>query len=218
MLFALRQPATLLGLVLGFAVGCLLRVVAQRLAVGGRRSLHLVTSPRSWLDPFGTVAAALSGVGWAPRPELARGRPRQVWVIVAIAVGVHALLATAGIAGYLAAGGSRLALPLTSTVSVLHGSQVFATTFAERVALGFGVVNLACGLLALVPIPPLELGVALWSTLPRSPSSRRLAYHVLEEQWGIGVLLVLLLIPLAGEQPALLQLVGALGDRILSAL
>lgn len=217
MLFALRQPATLLGLVLGFAVGCFLRVAAQRLAVGGRRSLTSVTAPRSWLDPFGVVAALLAGIGWSPRPELARGRPRQVWSMVVIAVAVHAVLAAVGLAAYLAAGGLRLTLPFTSTVAVLHGSQVFATTFAQRVALAFGIENLGCGLLALVPIPPLELGVALWSTLPRSAGSRRLAFHVLEEQWGIGLLLVLLLIPLAGEQPALLQLVGAAGDHILNA-
>jgi hypothetical protein len=58
----------------------------------------------------------------------------------------------------------------------------------------------------------------LWSTLPRSPGARRMAYRVLEEQWGIVVLLVLLLLPLAGEQPALLQIVGGIADRIVHAL
>jgi hypothetical protein len=218
MLFALRQPATLLGLVLGFAVGCFLRVAAQQLYVGGTRSARLATAPRSWLDPFGMVAALLAGIGWSPRPILRHGKPQQVWAMVVIAIVVHAVLAAAGLAAYVAAGGQRLTLPFTSTLAVLHGSQILAHTFTQRVAIGFGVENLGCGLLALVPIPPMELGVALWSTLPRSAGTQRMAYRVLEEQWGIGIMLVLLLLPLAGEQPALLQVVGNLGDRILQQL
>jgi hypothetical protein len=216
MLFALRQPATLLGLVLGFAVGCFLRAAAQQLFVGGRRSMQSVTAWRSWLDPFGLVGALLAGVGWSPRPVLRHGKPRQVWAMVIIAVLVHGLLAAIGLAAYLGAGGVRAALPFASTIAVLHGTQIIAASFAQRAALGFGIENLACGLLCLVPIPPLELGVALWSTLPRSAGSRRMAYRVLEEQWGVGLLLVLLVIPLAGEQPALLQLVGGVGNRILN--
>lgn len=218
MLFALRQPATLLGLVLGLAVGCYLRVVVQQLYVGGRRSVPSVTAARSWLDPFGMVAALLAGIGWSPRPVLGHGKPRQAWVVVVITVVVHGVLAAAGLAAYLAAGGLRVTLPFASTVAVLHGSQIVTTSFSQRVALGFGIENLACGLLALVPIPPMDLGVALWSALPRSAGSRRMAYRVLEEQWGIAILLVLLLLPLAGEQPVLLQLVGSIGDRILNAI
>jgi hypothetical protein len=217
-LFALRQPATLLGLVLGYAAGCFLRVVAQRLVVGGRGALRSVTAPQSWLDPFGLVAVLLSGLGWTPRPVLRHGRPRQAWWMVLVTLVVHGALAAVGLAGYVAAGGAQQLLPFVSTISVLHGSQIIAGTGLERIALGFGVINLGCGLLSLVPIPPLELGVALWSTLPRSPSARRLAYRVLEEQWGIAVILLLLLLPLAGEQPLLLQLVATFSDRILSAL
>jgi hypothetical protein len=218
MLFALRQPATLLGLVLGFVVGCFLRVVAQRAAIGGRRSLQSVTAPLSWLDPFGMVGALLAGIGWSPRPVLTHGKPRQVWTMVFIAVGVHGILAAIGLAAFHAAGGLPLSLPFAPTISVLHGTQILATSSAQRVALGFGIENLGCGLLALVPIPPLELGVALWSALPKSPGARRIAYRALEEQWGIVVILVLLLIPLGGEQPALLQLVGTVADRIVHAL
>jgi hypothetical protein len=223
MLFALRQPATLLGLVLGFGAGCYLRATLQRAFTGGSRStrrgrLRLVQPAQSWLDPYGTVGALLAGIGWSPRQVLSRGKPRQLWGMVAIAVVVHGALAAVGIAGYLGAGGVKLAFPYVSSIGVWHGSQIVAASFAQRVALGFGIENLGCGLLALVPIPPLELGVALWSTLPRSPGARRMAYRVLEEQWGIVVLLVLLLIPLGGEQPALLQLVGSVADRIVHAL
>jgi hypothetical protein len=134
-----------------------------------------------------------------------------------VAVAVHAALAAIGLAAYIAAGGLRALLPFASTISILHGSQLLATTVTQRVALAFGIVNLGCALLVLVPIPPLELGVALWSTLPRSPGARRLAYRVLEEAWGTVVLLMLLVIPLGGAQPLLLQLIGSIADRILHA-
>jgi hypothetical protein len=218
MLFALRQPATLLGLVLGFAAGCFLRVTIQQLCIGGRRAARLNSAPRSWIDPFGMVAALLAGIGWSPRPVLTRGKPRQVWTMVLVAVLVHGALAAAGLAAYLGAGGVKLAFPFVSTISILHGSQFVASSVIQRAALAFGIENLGCGLLALVPIPPLELGVALWSTLPKSAGSRQLAYRALEEQWGIVILLVLLLIPLASEQPLLLQLIGSIADRIVHAL
>jgi hypothetical protein len=216
MLFALRQPATLLGLVLGLAVGCFARVALQQLVVGGRRSMRSATTVRGWLDPFGLVAALLAGIGWSPRPVLRHGKPGQAWAMVVIAVVVHGVLFAAGLAAYNAAGGLRAALPFAGTIATLHGTQVIATSFGQRVALGFAVENLGCGLLALAPIPPLELGVALWARLPRSPASRRAAYRVLEEQWGVAILLVLLLLPLVGEEPALLALVATIGDHILN--
>jgi hypothetical protein len=219
MLFALRQPATLLGLVLGFAVGCILRTSLQQAFVGGLRSARRTAKePQLWIDPFGLVGALIGGVGWSPRPTVSRFKPRQVWVMVVVAVGVHAALTAAGLAAYLGAGGTHLLFTFSSSVSVMHGTQLFATTFLQKVALGFAIENLGCGLLALVPIPPLELGVALWSTLPKSASARRMAYRVLEEQWGVAILLVLLIVPLAGESPALLQLVGSVADRIVNAL
>lgn len=217
MLFALRQPAILLGLVLGFTAGCILRAGLQQAVSGGLRSTQRSLSPRSWLDPYGAVGAVLAGVGWSPRPTVSRFTPRQVWTMVVAAVAAHAALAAAGLATYVAVGGSRAAFPLISAVQVLHGSQ-FPPDAAQKIALGFGIENLGCGLLALVPIPPLELGVALWSTLPKAAGARRMAYHLLEEQWGIAVVLVLLLLPLAGQQPALLQLVGDISDHLLSAL
>ncbi|HTR68660.1 MAG TPA: hypothetical protein VMH41_00345 [Mycobacteriales bacterium] len=215
----------MLGLVLGFAAGCWLRATAQNLvkprlrSVGGRGRFDHALAPASWLDPFGSVAAVLAGVGWSPRPEITgRDRTRSLWLVVVIAVLAHAVLTAVGLTAYVGLGGSRALLQYVPTLGVLHGSQVVVTSNAQRIALGFGVINLACGLLVLLPLPPLELGVALWSILPRSAGARRLAYRLLEEQWSIVAVLVLLLLPLAGEQPALLQLVGGLGDRILSAI
>ena len=56
---------------------------------------------------------------------------------------------------------------------VLHGTFDVGRTAARDIALGFALVNLACGVLALIPIPPLEMGVIVWSRIPRTPGPRR---------------------------------------------
>jgi len=229
MIFALRHPAVLLGLALGFLVGVVLRASLQRGLASGfslRRSrLRPVGGARrgfrgpsagwaAYLDPYGTVAAVLSGVGWGARPQARRsGRGSDVAMLLAALI-AHGALAVAGFAAYNAAGGDYLFFSLPDATAVLHGSFSFDDVpglehaFAGSVAAGFGMVNLACGLLALLPIPPLELGVILWSRLPRSPGARRFAYRLLEEAWGVAVVLLFLLLPLAGQQPLLLELIN----------
>jgi hypothetical protein len=223
-LFALRQPATLLGLVLGYAVGLIaLTAVVRRFERATQRGLRGARPfwhPHTWADPYAGVAAALAGVGWAPRAEIRRGfgssERRRLWTVAVLSVLVPGLLAAAGFAAYAASTSSDL-LAYFSTIPVLHGTQFLADTTLRRVELGFGTENLALAALSVIPIPPLATGVALWSTAPRSPGTRRLAAHLLEEQWGIGAVLVLLVVPLAGEQPALLQLVASIGDAIIRA-
>ncbi|MDQ1706199.1 MAG: hypothetical protein QOF18_2565, partial [Frankiaceae bacterium] len=197
MIFALRHPAVLLGLLLGFLVGVGLRAALQRRlsrsgsglggglrrrrlsAVGGRRRtpgamLRPQAGWAAYLDPYGAVAALLAGAGWGARVETRRrGRGSDV-AMLAAALAVHAALTAAGLAAYRAAGGDLALVHFIHVSSVLHGTFAFGSV-AEQVGLGFAMVNLACGLLALVPIPPLELGVVLWSRLPRSAGARRLA-------------------------------------------
>ena len=220
----------LLGLAIGFVVGVLLRAALQRRvarigtpgrgrsglrSVGGRPGgLRPQAGWAAYLDPYGTVAAVLSGAGWGLRPEVRRRNGDVLLLLVAVAV--HGALAAAGFAGFVAAGAPKAALPLIDVSSILHGS-IAPDDFAQAVTLGFGMVNLACGLLALLPIPPLELGVVLWSRLPRSPGARRFAYHLLEEQWGVAAVLLLLLLPLAGQQPVVLALIDIIGSDILGA-
>jgi hypothetical protein len=228
-LFALRQPATLLGLVLGFGVSSIALAFIQGLLTRSPRGVRQPFRPAIWLDPYGAVAALLAGVGWAPRPQIRRGfgsSPRRTaWLLAVVALVVPALLAAVGLAGYLAAGGNRSLLAVlgslgvtSGSVTVLHGSQPIAAAVAQRICLGFGLECLAMGLLSVVPVPPLATGVAAWSQFPRTPGSRRLAYHLLEENWGVAVVLLFTLIPLVGQEPALLALVGTISDDILRAL
>ena len=222
MLFALRHPATLLGLITGFLVGVSLRAALQQQLVATGRLRLRRRGPRSlqrrqvawssYLDPYGAVAAVVAGVGWGARPPLRAGRGAGAMVLVAVAV--HAVLAALGFAVYNALSGPAVLGHGVQVSDVLHGSISLGST-GVQVAAGFAVENLACGLLALVPIPPLELGVLLWSRLPRTPGARRFAYHLLEEAWGVVVVLVGLLLPLAGQRPALLALIDIVADPLL---
>jgi hypothetical protein len=223
-LFALRQPATLLGLVLGFAASMIALSAATRLLDRNTRHPAPFWHPQTWLDPYSAVAALLGGVGWPPKAEARRGfgrsRNGQLWTLAVVSAIVPAVLGAAAIAGYIALVG-RGALPLMDSMSVLHGDafvKLIAPTTAEKILLGFGVESLAIALLTIVPIPPLPTGVAAWTVFPRTDGARRLAYRLLEEYWGIVVLLVLFIIPLAGEGPLLLVLLTSIIDGIVHAI
>jgi hypothetical protein len=129
------------------------------------------------------------------------------------------VLAVVGFAAYRALSGPLLAGPhlLGNGVvasDILHGS-IGGGSAAAQTAVGFAVENLACGLLALAPIPPLELGVLVWSRLPRSAGTRRFAYRLLEEAWGVLIVLVGLLLPLAGQRPVFLALIDIVADPLM---
>src|SRR3954466_4379047 len=98
----MREPAILLGLLLGFLVGVPLRAASQRFLTrpgGLRRGRRLSPVGRSrtslgwpgYLDPYGAVAALLSGVGWGPRVEARRTPSTDVLMLVAALV-VHGAL------------------------------------------------------------------------------------------------------------------------------
>lgn len=221
MLFALRQPATLLGLVLGFVASMIAVAGVQGYLAGNKRGLRELFAVRTWLDPYAGVAALLGGAGWAPRPEIRRGfgrDPRRtVWALAVIAIVVPAALAAGGLAGYLAVGGTHAGLLLLGSPSVLYGTQFITHSVTQRILLGFGVECLLTAVLSVVPIPPLATGVAVWTQFPRTAGARRSAYHLLEEQYGIGIVLVLML-PLINSQALLVAILGPVLDDILHAI
>lgn len=226
MIFALRQPATLLGLLLGFAVGMIALTGATRLLDRNSRFSVPFWHPRAWLDPYSAVAAVLGGAGWAPRPEVRRGfgksQHRQLWTVAVVAFIVPAALGAAGIAAYvgLAGRGGLSVIQSTWLLYMLQDGKLFvgaiAPTTLEKIALGFGIENLAIAVLSLIPIPPLPTGVAVWTVFPRTAGARRMAYRLLEEHWGIVAVLVLM-IPLGSQGPIMLLPITAIIDPILHA-
>lgn len=224
MIYAVRTPVALVGLVLGFLAGVLLHGLAQaylaarfgdRVALaGGKGRVDL----RRHLDPFGAVAALLGGVGWAS-PVLEDGR--RLWrrgrvVAVALAGPVaNFALGAAALAGAAALGA---VLETASLGPALRGSGPYGGGSAALFAASFGLVNVAMGLLSFVPLPPLEAGTVLFAFAPRTLGWQRAQHRLVESNWGLGLLLLLLVVPLGGGDPPLIYLLGAIVDPLLAAL
>jgi Zn-dependent protease len=99
----------------------------------------------------------------------------------------------------------------------LHGDVVALGSAGARCLLLVGVAALAVAILAVVPVPPLDGGRLLLALAPTTPGWQR-ARHYADQNWGIGILLVLLIIPFGARAPALLALIDAVGQPILHAL
>jgi hypothetical protein len=189
MLWALGQPAAAFGLLGAFVLGLGLRAVAQRLVqrlLGDRVPLR--PRPRTDVEPLGAVAVLIGGTGWG-RAAAGRGA-------LMLASGPIAVLAASQVA--LAAfdfayPNDREALRLNRPSDVLRG--VVADTMAEELALSVAVGLLCFGLLALVPIPPLD-GYRLVRLAVKGGETPPLA-----ERIGVLVLLALLAVPVGGTPP-----------------
>jgi hypothetical protein len=197
-LWALGQPIALIGLVLGFLLAVLIRAVTQHaLASRGRMSWGKERrfDPRRDIDIFGAVAAALGGTGWGRRaPAGPDGRPRAS-VLLAGPAAVLIASQLAFLAFRLA--GDPLLLQLHTASSVLHGVPGDAVS---QLLLSIAVSLLCFGLLALVPLPPLDgWGLLAGRAGPRPSPGFARAQHWLDEQnIGVVILLVGLIIPLVG--------------------
>lgn len=205
MLYALGEPASFVVLLASFVVAVTLHGWVQALAAAraGERQPVLERrtrpDPRRQLDPFGTVAAAVSGTGWSRQTELSPRRSNGSTAAVLLAgtlasvlVGVAALLA------YRLAGG----VPAAGTLLDLQRG-VDEGAFGLTALYLFGLSNLAVALLSLVPLPPLPGGRLLFAVGPRSQGWQKARYWLVEQNIGTAVLLALLLIPLGGPQPLL---------------
>ena len=205
MLYALRDPVSLVLLVLGFLLAVTLHgwvqaVVAaragdRRAAMAGRTRLD----PRRHVDPFGAVAAAIAGVGWAKPPEPPDRRRRGALVAVLLSGAVANLVVGFGaLVAFRLAGG---ALPFASAGMLQAG--VRGDDLLLRALLLLGLMNVFVGALSLVPLPPLDGGRLLFALAPRTPGWQKAEYHLDERNIGIAVVLALLLIPLGGPQALL---------------
>jgi Zn-dependent protease len=217
-LYALRDPLSFVVLVLSFLLACTLAGwVASLAAARGARPdepRRLRPDPRGHLDPFGCVAAALAGVGWAravdlPRTRSARGRA------VRVALAGPLLLLLVG-AGCLVAFGALEGAVRADVLLLQDGVQ--GPQLLSRVLLLVGLVHLYVGLLSLVPLPPLDGGRLLFALAPRTPGWQRAELYLVEKNLGTVAVLVLLLLPLAGRLPLLLALVSAVGEPLVRLL
>jgi hypothetical protein len=194
LLFALGQPATFAGLLIAFVLGLLLRAVAIRFFA---RRLRMADGPitprlREDIDPFGAVAAAVGGAGWGkiidvdevPR-GFGRGRAALIFaagpLVTLIAAQIFFLL-------YAVLYPASFELSYYRVSDVLRGQ--FSSSAGAQVLLGIAVGLLAFGLLALIPVPPLDGFGLLWSA-QRHPGRGMQGYRLWFEHKNLGVVVLL---------------------------
>ena len=225
MLYALGDPVSLVLLLVSFVFAVTLHGWVQALVARRTGDSTVVAEgrtrpdPRRHLDPYGTLAAAIAGVGWAkpidPPDKRRRGARVQVLLSGAIAnllVGTAALVTVAVVYG----GGVGAVVELFGPTQVLQ--KGLPVELGQRALLLFGLANFMTGALSLVPLPPLDGGRLMFGLAPRTQGWQKAEYQLDERNIGIAVLLALLLIPLGGPQallPVLLDtLAGPLVDLV----
>ena len=220
MLYALGQPVDFVLLVLSFVVAVTLHgwVQARAAQRAGDRTPaqegRLQPDPRRQIDPFGAIAGAISGIGWSRQvvepPRMARGRLAGVLLAGTVAnavVGIAALVAFRAVGGPPVSG-STLALQQGVGDGDLHLVALYL----------FGLSNVFLAALSLVPLPPLPGGTLLFALAPHTTGWQKVRYRLIEQNIGVAVLLVLLLIPLGGPQALLPTILDSLVGPLLTLL
>ena len=214
MLFALGEPVAFGALVASFLLALVLRAVAIRLTartvgIADRRE-SVTPRLREDVDPFGAVAAAIGGMGWGKMisvDEVSRFRGRGRAVAVFAAGPVVCL-----IAGQLVMLAYVLAYP-DNFLSVLSPADVLlgvGLPVGEQVLLSLAVGLISFGLLALIPIPPLD-GFGILHSALRRPGNGMQWMRLWFEDKNIGVLVLLILCLFPFGAPFLLRILDALG-------
>ncbi|MFC7532245.1 hypothetical protein [Actinoplanes sp. GCM10030250] len=222
MLFALGEPVAFAALVVAFLLGLALRAVAIRFTarvVGlAERGQTMLPSPRRDIDPFGAVSAAVGGVGWGKQLTVDdvprwRGRGRAAAVFAAgpvacilageMLIAAYAVLFPANAEGVLA---------FFDLGVLLRGGA--GLPFVEQIVLSLGVGLLGFGLLALIPIPPLDGFGILYYAL-RKPGPSMSWMRLWFEDKNVGVLILLILGFFPTSYPILLLLLDVLGALFL---
>ena len=211
MLYALAEPLSFVILVASFVVAVTLHgwvqgVLSARL--GGRSALPPGATrpdPRRHIDPFGAIAAAIAGVGWARPVELAsRVSRRALFLVVLAGVAVNAAVGFAALVGFRLLGAVA---PGVSSAYLQRGVE--GGDLVARALLLFGLMNVFVAALSLVPMPPLDGGRLLFAVAPSTAGWQRAKYYLVDQNIGIAVLLALLLIPLGGPQALLPTILDA---------
>jgi Zn-dependent protease len=217
-LFALGEPFVFVGLLLSFVLALMLRAAAIRFTA---RSLGLVDRreplaprPREDVDPFGAVAAAVGGPGWGRTIDVdevprSRGRGRAALVFLAGPLTVLLAAQVALLAVRLLHPGL---LDFLRVSDVLRG--LFDAPVDAQVLLGLAGGLLTFGLLALLPVPPLDGFGLLWSA-QRAPGRGMQGYRLWFQEKNLGVVLLLVCCFFPLSYPLILLPVDLLGTVFL---
>jgi Zn-dependent protease len=220
LLFALGQPVAFAGLLVAFVVGLLLRAYAIRLTARSigltHRGESVAPRLREDIDAFGAVAVAVGGAGWGKIIDVdeiprAHGRGKAALVFAAGPI-VTILAAQLVFLAHKLLYPDAFGLSLASPGDILTGQ--FDADLIPQFLIALAVGLLGFGLLALLPIPPLDGFGLLWSCFDR-PGKGMQGYRLWfqEKNLGVVVLLVCCFFPLTN--PILLVPVNLLGGIFL---
>jgi Zn-dependent protease len=223
-LYALQYPAAFGVLVVSFVVGLTLHGAVQAWAAGWRgdrrpgQEGRLKLDPRLQVDPFGVVAALISGLGWTKPVEL--HQPRRTSLLVAVTLTGPAVNLVLGV-GFLLAW--RFGYGPGDPFLVRGGAAYLLQHGLDPVGFGdvlllLGASQLYLGALSLVPLPPLDGGRLLFGLAPRTHGWLRAEHQLVERNIGVAVLLALLIIPLGGPVPLLPNLLDTVLHPLLKVL
>jgi hypothetical protein len=225
MLRALGHPVAFLGMLIGFLLAIPVQAYVQvscakafgdrpafRRAFGDRLTRRRIGDLRRVLDPFGAVAAALGGLGWGVTPDIQlRSRGRLALALLAGPVAV-AVLGVLAVLGFVLVGGPADFLPGRGPGAVLSGVDGPA---GQLFFLGLTMELLGMAVLALVPLPPLPGWRLLELASTGSVGWQRAREYLVERNLGVLALLVLLILPLGGSSPILLNIVDTVVGSLL---
>jgi Zn-dependent protease len=218
MLRALGSPPSFLGLLVGFLAGVVVQAYVQAAtarALGDRAAMRRVGGVRRVLDPFGAVAAAIGGVGWGVTPEIPlRSRGRLAAALLSGPVAV-AILGGLGLVAYVLSGGEPAVLAGAGPSSVIGGVDL-PPAQAFFVALGLEALGMA--VLTLVPLPPLPGWRLLELASTGSLGWQRARHYLVDNNLGVLALLVLLILPLGGSRPILINILDTAIGSLLTAV
>ncbi|MDP9435685.1 MAG: hypothetical protein M3P93_11020 [Actinomycetota bacterium] len=216
-LYALEDPFSLLVLALSFLTASVLAGWTSALLAARAGETHLRAEgrlrpdPRRHVDPFGAVAAVLSGLGW-PRPVPVPRAPRGQLLRVTLAGPLLLLAVGAG----LLVGFALVEGPVAGASTVLLKTGVTGGGLLPRALLLSGLMHLFVGLLCLVPLPPMPGGQLLFGLAPRTRGWQQAETYLVERNLGVVAVLVLLLFSLGGPQPLLLAVLTAVGRPLVA--
>jgi hypothetical protein len=194
---------------------------------------------KPYLDVYGVVASLLGGIGWGapvdtsdPRQRSRGRRIAQLLVgpLVLAGMGVGLLLAFR--AWSHLAGDSGLSDVHSALYPVVTGSAFVGHQTGNLIATGSvrghlvthfryyfpfgqvalflaGVELLAMGVLAILPVPPLDGGRLLFLLTPRSGGWHRARFRLDDENWGLLILLFCA-VPVLFRRVILISILGAI--------
>jgi Zn-dependent protease len=234
-LYALRYPFSFGVLIATFIVGVVVRGWVQRLVSGERQPKWVRANTRrrrsTWLKPsldaYGCIAGLLGGVGWGMPVDISDPRHRSrgrrvaqllVGPIVLGGLGVGLLVIFRAWTHQI-----EPVLPLqsavtgTAFVARAHHNFQYSLPFDQVALFLAGVELLGMGVLAIIPIPPLDGGKLLFTLVPRSGAWQKARYRVDEENWGLVFLLVLAL-PVIFRKLVLVAALGHIVDPVVRSI